>query len=46
MKGTEKEADISTMPLSADVLDRILKNLNFVFDAGASEQALKAAVDG
>ena len=43
---TENEADIDTKPLSGDVLDRILKSLNFVFKAGEREQALKAAVDG
>ena len=32
--------------ISGDVLDRILKSLNFVFEAGVSGQALMAAVDG
>ena len=45
VKGTETEAYIGTMILSGDVLDQILMSLNFVFEAGVSEQALKAAVD-
>ena len=42
----DNEADIGTKPLSGDVLDRILTNLNFVFEIGLSEQALKAAING
>ena len=42
--GTENEADIGTKPLGGDLLDRILQKLGFVFEAGASKQALQATV--
>ena len=46
VKGSDNEADIGTKPLRGDVLDRILTNLNFVFEIGLSEQASKATING
>ena len=45
VKSNENDAEIGTTPLRGDTLDRILKSLNLVFDAGVNEQALKAPVD-
>ena len=42
--GKTNEADIGTKALNGDALDAIMGRLDFVFEEGASKQALQATV--